>query len=136
MFNRPFGIATVISFLVMAPAAFAQELKSTINPNTSILTMINVLTPVDGNQDALVEQLELALGSTMINEPGFISGNVHRSLNSKHVVNYAQWQDQASLEAFVKKLQAGEAPDMAQVFKLAMPDYHPYTVVSTYVSKN
>ncbi|WP_421781569.1 putative quinol monooxygenase [Kiloniella litopenaei] len=116
--------------------AIAQEAKTKIDPQVNILTMINVLTPIDGDQDALIAQLELALERTMVHEPGFISGNVHRSLDSKHVVNYAQWQDKASLDAFIVKLQAGKAPEMAKVFTMAKPDFHPYAVQSSHLRLN
>lgn len=135
MFLKFLRTATVFVSISMVSSSFSQDIKLTAEPSASVLTMINILTPLNGNQDALVSQLELALKSTLVNEPGFISGNVHRSLDSKHVVNYAQWVDKASLEAFVAKLQAGKAPDMAQVFTMAKPDFHPYVVVSVHQAK-
>ncbi|WP_216825409.1 antibiotic biosynthesis monooxygenase [Kiloniella sp. EL199] len=136
MHRKFFYIMGVIILLRSLSIANAQDVKTKIDPETDILTMINILTPVDGDQEALITQLELALQKTMIHEPGFISGNVHRSLDSKHVVNYAQWQDKASLEAFIVKLQAGDAPEMAKVFTMATPDFHPYTIVSSHQRLN
>ncbi len=136
MHRRLFKFMGVMAVLSSLSIANAQDVKTTINPEKNILTMINILTPVDGDQEALVTQLELALHKTLIHEPGFISGNVHRSLDSKHVVNYAQWQDKASLEAFIIKLQAGKAPEMAKVFTMAKPDFHPYAVVSSHQHLN
>ncbi len=31
--------------------------------------------------------------------PGFVSANIHRSLDGKKVVNYAQWRSQADFDA-------------------------------------
>lgn len=123
------GVALAGS-LAMATALPAIADDATIAPEAPILTMINVLTPGVDGQDALVAQLQLALEGTLSKTPGFISGSVHRSLDSNHVVNYAQWSDQASLEAFVARLQSGDAPAMAAVFAMATPDFHPYSVVS------
>ncbi|MEW7008262.1 antibiotic biosynthesis monooxygenase family protein [Lentilitoribacter sp. EG35] len=138
MFYKIISTTALIASLSVGSIAIARNAQTTsaIDPSAPILTMINVLTPKNGDQDALVAQLELALQSTLINEPGFISGNVHKSLDSKHVVNYAQWEDQKSLEAFVAKLQSGNAPDMAQVFTMATPDFHPYKIMSVHQSKN
>ena len=44
------------------------------------------------------------------------------------VVVYAQWQDRASLEKAVEKIESGDAPEMMEVFTNATPDYHPYSV--------
>lgn len=132
MFHKALLLTATAATLALTSPTFAEDASATIDAKAPVLTMINVLTPVDGNQDALVAQLERALSSTLVNQPGFLSGNVHRSLDSNHVVNYAQWSDQASLEAFVAKLQAGNAPEMAQVFAMGTPDFHPYAVVSTH----
>ena len=129
------AIAALLS-VPFVGAANADDLVTSIDTEAAILTMVNVLTPNDGDQDALVAQLQRALEVDLLDEPGFISGNVHRSLDSEHVVNYAQWQDQASLEAFVAKLQAGGAPDMAQVCTIATPDFHPFAVVSVHAPTN
>ena len=121
------ALAAAVALGLALPAA-AEE--ATIAPEAPVLTLINVLTPGEAGQDALVAQLQEALEGTLAATPGFISGSVHRSLDSAHVVNYAQWADQASLEAFIGRLNSGDAPAMAQVFAMATPDFHPYAVVS------
>lgn len=136
MFKQVMQTAVFLTLMGITHLALAQEAETTITPRTSVLTMINILSPKDGNQEALVAQLQRALQSTLVKQPGFISGNIHRSLNSRHVVNYAQWKDQASLEAFVTKLNAGKAPEMARVFAMATPDYHPYKVMSVHKPKD
>lgn len=102
-----------------------------ITPDANVLTMINVWTPADGKQAEFVTLLEAALSNELIHQPGFVSGNIHRSLDSDHVVMYAQWADQDALEAFVAKLQSGGAPEMGAAFGAAQPDFHPYTVTAT-----
>jgi len=109
------------------------EIKvSRIDPGAAILTMVNVLTPAPGKQLETIKLLQAGMDETMRHQPGFISANIHRSLNSEHVVVYAQWKDQASVEAAGKLIQAGKAPNMAMVFSIAQPAYHPYHVVSVH----
>ncbi len=121
--------ATAAMLLAGLPASAD---TATIDPDAQQLTMINILTPSDAAQDQVVAQLQDALSTTLAETPGFISGSVHRSLDSNHVAVYAQWKDQASLEAFVSRLESGDAPAMATVFSMATPDYHPYAVTGVY----
>lgn len=121
-------IAATLAFLPLVALA---EDAATITPNADVLTMINVWTPADVAQAEFVTMLETALSNELVHQPGFVSGNVHRSLDSDHVVMYAQWADQAALEAFVAELQSGGAPEMGAAFGAAQPDFHPYTVTAT-----
>lgn len=130
MFKTLKFITTALALLCAMSTAQAANFTTKINAESQILTMVNVLTPPEGQQTQLVAQLQKAMQNELINQPGFISASIHNSLNSGHVVNYAQWKDQQSLEAFVVKLQAGKAPEMAKVFTMAKPDYHPYGVAS------
>ena len=125
--------ALALALTAFATVSTAQTVE--VDPGAGLLTMINVLTPGEAGQDALIAQLQEALDGTLAETPGFVSGSIHRSLDSTHVVNYAQWTDEAALAAFVARLQAGEAPAMAAVFAMAMPDYHPYSVVSVHTGR-
>ena len=131
------GDATVLvasALIAAAAAAESPEARSTIHPADRVLTMVNVLTPEPGRQAEVIGLLQAGMQDTMRHQPGFISANIHRSLDSDHVVVYAQWKDQASVDAAVKLIQAGQAPNMAQVFAIATPDFHPYRVVSVHTS--
>ena len=125
-------IVTVLGAVSIAACAYAQNVTkvATIDPNAGILTMVNVLTPAPGKQSETIQLLQAGMDKTMRHQPGFISAVIHRSLNSDHVVVYAQWKDQASVDAASKLIQEGKAPNMAKVFNLAQPAYHPYEVVS------
>jgi len=117
--------------LALLPHSVLADDTATISPDIEVLTMINVWTPVDVTQAEFATMLDAALSNELIHQPGFVSGTIHRSLDSDHVVMYAQWADQASLEAFVTGLQGGGAPEMGAVFSAARPDFHPYAVVAT-----
>lgn len=120
-----------VAALGLLPMTALAEDAARITPEADVLTMINVWTPAAGQQAEFVAMLEAALSGELIEQPGFVSGNIHRSLDSDHVVMYAQWADRAALEAFVAKLQSGAAPEMAATFEAATPDFHPYAVSAT-----
>jgi len=71
-----------------------------------VLTLINVLEVPPERESELVEILETATHEVMRHVPGFISATIHRSLDGKHVANYAQWR---SLEDFERMLANPEA---------------------------
>lgn len=70
---------------------------STIDKDRKVLTLINVFTVEPAKQQDLVALLIDATEQTMRHLPGFISANIHRSIDGKKVVNYAQWE---SADAF------------------------------------
>ncbi|MEO7392919.1 MAG: antibiotic biosynthesis monooxygenase family protein [Ramlibacter sp.] len=75
---------------------------TTIQKGHDVLTLINVFTVAPENQQKLVDLLVAATGKTMKQMPGFVSANIHRSLDGKKVVNYAQWKSLADFEAMRK----------------------------------
>ena len=90
---------------------------STIEKGNSVLTLINVFTVEPAKQQALVTLLIDATEQTMKHLPGFVSANIHRSLDGKKVVNYAQWESMAAFEAMRKNPEAG--PHMQAAAALA-----------------
>jgi quinol monooxygenase YgiN len=70
-----------------------------IDRNANVFTVINVFDCEPGNQDKLIAALEKATQDVFVRLPGFVSANLHKSLDGKHVVNYAQW---TSEENFTK----------------------------------
>jgi quinol monooxygenase YgiN len=75
---------------------------STIEKGSSLLTLINVFTVEPEKQQKLITLLIEATEQTMKHMPGFVSANIHRSLDGKKVVNYAQWESLAAFEAMRK----------------------------------
>ena len=125
-------VPLIATYFTLASCASTDNQTSYINASDQILTMVNVLTPTSVDQDAAIRQMQKAFDTTLVKQPGFISGNILKSLDSDHIVSYAQWEDEAALKAFVKKLQSGNAPEMAKAFSITKPDYHPYKVVSVH----
>ena len=90
---------------------------STIEKGNRVLTLINVFTVEPEKQQALVTLLIEATEQTMKHLPGFVSANIHRSLDGKKVVNYAQWDSMDEFEAMRKSPQA--TPHMQAAANLA-----------------
>ena len=93
---------------------------TTIEKDRNILTLINVFTVVPEKQRELIALLVEATEKTMKHLPGFISANIHRSLDGKRVVNYAQWKSMADFEAMRKNPKA--MPHMQTAAALAQFD--------------
>ena len=79
---------------------------TTIAKGSSVLTLINVFTVEPAKQQQLITLLIEATEQTMKRMPGFVSANIHRSLDGKKVVNYAQWENLAAFEAMRKNPEA------------------------------
>jgi quinol monooxygenase YgiN len=75
---------------------------TTITTEKSLITLINVFTVSPDNQQRLVDLLVEATQHTMRNQPGYISANIHKSLDGTRVTNYAQWRSQEDFEAIEK----------------------------------
>ena len=76
---------------------------SKIEANVGIITQINIFTVAEENKQALIELLIEAANSVRDVE-GWISANIHVSLDGKQVVNYAQCESYESWEMVMKKL--------------------------------
>ena len=74
----------------------------TIAKGSAPLTLINVFTVEPANQEKLCALLIEATAQTMRHQPGFVSASIHRGIDGKRVVNYAQWESMASFEAMQK----------------------------------
>jgi quinol monooxygenase YgiN len=80
--------------------------NTVIDPDTPLGTLINVFTVEPSKQQGLIDLLDRATEEVMRHQPGFISANIHRSLDGRHVANYAQWQ---TADAFERMLENPEA---------------------------
>ena len=103
---------------------------STISKDNKLATLINVFTVGPKDQQKLVDMLIEATEKTMKNVDGFISANIHKSLDGKRVVNYAQWQSPEAFEAMVKNPKAQE--HMKPIMEIATADFHLYEVTDTF----
>ena len=105
-------------------------MATTINENAALVTLINVFTVVPENQQRLVEVLIRATEEVIKHQAGFISANIHKSLDGVRVVNYAQWRNRGDFEAMLKSPKA--MPHLQEAAKLAQFDAHLYEVASVH----
>src|SRR5207245_2340925 len=74
---------------------------TTIEPDTTLATLINVFTVEPARQRELVDFLVEITENVMRHVPGFVSANIHASLDGTRVVNYAQWESQGHFESMM-----------------------------------
>jgi quinol monooxygenase YgiN len=102
---------------------------TTIIKDSKLVTLINVFTVEPAKQQQLVDLLIRATDTAMRHVPGFISANIHRSLDRKKVVNYAQWRSTEDFEAMQRNPAA--KPHLEQAAALATFEPGLYEVVDT-----
>lgn len=91
------------------PAAPQQPVPavSTIRAGAPVITLINVFTVEPARQRELLDVLVDATERRMRHLPGFVSANMHRSDDGRHVVNYAQWRTREDYDAALRDPEAG-----------------------------
>jgi len=102
---------------------------TTISKDNKVVTLVNVFTVAPENQQRLVEMLVEATEKTMKHVPGFVSANIHKSLDGVRVANYAQWRSREDFETMLKNPDAGA--HMKPIIEIAEFDAHLYEVIET-----
>lgn len=103
---------------------------ASISTNQDIVTLINVFTVSPENQQRLVDLLVEATESVICKQPGYVSANIHKSLDGTKVTNYAQWR---SIEDFQRMLGNEEArTHMKEAEGLATVEPQLYAVSYTH----
>ena len=100
-----------------------------IREGTSPLTLINVFTVAPERQQDLVSALEEATERSIRHRPGFVSVNIHASLDGTRVVNYAQWESREHLEAMLADPDSND--HIKKISSLASSDPQLYQVRTT-----
>lgn len=103
---------------------------TTIRPGAEPVTLINVFTVEPGVQQQLVDLLDEATEQVMRHRPGFVSANIHASLDGTRVVNYAQWESEEAMNAMLADPACRE--HMGGAAALAGFEPHLYRVCSTH----
>lgn len=78
----------------------------TINPENKVMTLINTFDVDPDKQQELVDLLTKATVEVMRHIDGFISANLHQSLDGRSVANYAQWESKEKFEAMFENPEA------------------------------
>jgi len=99
-----------------------------IEAHKGVITQVNVFTVSPENQQSLIDLLVEAANSVR-DVPGWLSASLHRSLDGKQVVNYAQCESYEAWEAVMVKLREGGFLERNKQFGTAQPAL--YEVVYT-----
>lgn len=89
---------------------------TTISTEQDVVTLVNVFTVKPEDQQLLVDVLAEA-ASTMKRIHGYVSSNLHKSLDGTKVVNYVQWRRREDFEAMLENPEA--APHMREAARIA-----------------
>jgi len=101
---------------------------ATIATDMDVITLVNVFSVSPERQQQLADLLVEATRSVMNRLPGFVSANIHSSLDGTRVVNYAQWRRVDDFEAMLRDATAQEHMQAAtQLAERVEP--HLYRVV-------
>ncbi len=100
---------------------------TTIEVGQSVVTLVNVFTVAPEDQRALVDVLIEATEQVMRGRPGFVSANIHVSLDGTRVANYAQWRTREDFESILEDEEV--AVHFRRCRELASNDAHLYDLV-------
>jgi quinol monooxygenase YgiN len=103
---------------------------TTIDSDSRVCTLINVFTVESARQRELVEALAQATQDVMKDQPGFVSANIHASLDGTQVVNYAQWESKEHFQSMLADPACQE--HMHAIGRLASAQPSLYTVESVH----
>lgn len=79
---------------------------ATLDPKDNYYTLINTFAVDPSKADELFKNLSDATEKGMRQRPGFISANLHMSVDRKHIANYVQWRTKADNDAMMSDPQA------------------------------
>jgi quinol monooxygenase YgiN len=102
---------------------------TTISKHDKVVTFINVFTVEATRQQELVDLIARAT-EIVRRAPGFVSANLHRSVDGSKVTMYAQWRSVEDYEAM--RANPAPLPYLQQALTFARFEPAMYEVVETY----
>ncbi|HEX7114656.1 MAG TPA: antibiotic biosynthesis monooxygenase [Steroidobacter sp.] len=105
---------------------------TTIDAQSGVVTLINIYEVEPRKQAELASALAEATETVMRHQPGFVSVNIHKSLDGCRIVNYAQWASKADFDRLMKNPQAqAQMKKFAEIARSVAPAL--YEVSSVHV---
>ena len=101
---------------------------TTLSLDNSLTTVIIIFQVKPEQQQELIEAIEEFL-ETVKTQPGFVSANLHKSIDGVKVANYAQWTNLEAFEAF--RNNTAVQAKAAKLFEFDTPDSHVYEIVAS-----
>ena len=99
---------------------------ATLAVNNEITTVIVIFSVEPERQQELVDAIAEFV-ETVKQQPGFVSANIHKSIDGTKVANYAQWQSQADYQNFIDNAEVQKKA--AKLREFNPPDIHIYEIV-------
>ncbi|MBV6624814.1 MAG: antibiotic biosynthesis monooxygenase [Rivularia sp. (in: Bacteria)] len=96
-----------------------------IATNNEVTTIIIIFNVESEKQQELIDTITTFL-DTVKQQPGFVSANIHKSLDGVKVANYAQWKTKQDFENFLNN---PEVQQQAAKIREYSSDMHVYEVV-------
>ncbi len=91
-----------------------------IKANTRTVTQVNVFDVPDGGQQPLIDFLKEAAIFAR-DTPGWLSASLHRSLDGRKVVNYAQSENLEAAKAVIDRLREAGYIERNKAFGTSSP---------------
>ena len=101
---------------------------TTLSLDNKLTTVIIIFTVEPSQQDELIAAIKEFL-ETVKTQPGFVSANLHKSIDGVKVANYAQWASMAEFEAFRNNAEVQKKAE--KLFTFDSPDSHVYEIVAS-----
>lgn len=101
-------------------------MAATLSLDNSLTTVIIIFAVEPEKQQELIEAIKEFL-QTVKTQPGFVSANLHKSMDGVKVANYAQWKSLADFQAFRDNQEVQSKAE--RLFQLGKPDSHVYEIV-------
>lgn len=95
--------------------------------NSQLTTAVTVYDVVPEHQQQLIDIL-VSAAEVLRKQTGFISINIHKSVDGTQVMSYSQWQSRQAFDAVLQN--ASVIPFVQAVLKLATFEPHFYEVVA------
>ena len=101
---------------------------TTLSLDNSLTTVIIIFSVKPEQQQELIETIQEFL-TTVKNQPGFVSANLHKSIDGVKVANYAQWESLEDFEAFRNNQEVQAKAE--KLWSFDRPDSHVYEIVAS-----
>lgn len=101
---------------------------ATLSLDNSLTTVIIIFQVKPEQQQELIKAIKEFL-ETVKTQPGFVSANLHKSIDGVKVANYAQWSSRSAFDAFRNNQKVQAKAD--RLFEFDTPDSHVYEIVAS-----
>lgn len=104
-------------------------LESPLDVSNQLFTAIIIFDVANTQeQDELIAAIQDFVHQDVKNQPGFVSANLHKSLDGTKVVNYAQWKTREDFDAFRNNDHVQSGDRLQVLFQFGPPESKTYDI--------